>query len=179
MERKFTGNKDVDYMILKQLDDEDLFNTCISNQHLNQLCSNESFWEERYLRKFNLEDGVKLPYNWRKSYLMAVKDPRMYNMELLKANYDFKSILDTHFRNLPRWVNKQLFYEDQINEMAGSLADAYTFDKEGNWYNFEYVLGTPLVSDLMDIGSGGGLEGKYDEDDFAVELPEELFESLV
>jgi len=50
-----TGKKDIDLIILSNLDDKTLFNFCISNpkdEYLKKLCGDESFWRNRL--KINL-----------------------------------------------------------------------------------------------------------------------------
>ena len=44
---KFTGNKDVDFIILSQLSDRDLMAVCSVNKHAKKLCENENFWRKR------------------------------------------------------------------------------------------------------------------------------------
>ena len=50
--KKFTGNKDIDYVILKSLDDRSLFTVCQANKYLRELCNNETFWKTRFMNKF-------------------------------------------------------------------------------------------------------------------------------
>ena len=49
---KFTGNKDVDMMILKSLDDESMRNLCQTNKYISSLCKklyrDERFWKDRF-----------------------------------------------------------------------------------------------------------------------------------
>lgn len=47
-----TGNIDVDYQILSQLDLQDLSKTCRSNKYTQDLCSSDDFW----IYKFNQEN---------------------------------------------------------------------------------------------------------------------------
>ena len=44
---KFTGNKDVDFIILSQLSDRDLMMVCSVNKHAKKLCEDENFWRKR------------------------------------------------------------------------------------------------------------------------------------
>ena len=48
-----TGNKDVDFKILGELDDKDLIKMCNINKEAMQLCNNnQNFWLNRILIKF-------------------------------------------------------------------------------------------------------------------------------
>lgn len=44
---KFTGNKDVDFIILSQLSDRDLAAVCSVNKYAKKLCGDENFWRKR------------------------------------------------------------------------------------------------------------------------------------
>jgi hypothetical protein len=48
----FIGNKDIDRTILLALDDYDLANICKTNQYFRLLCSEESLWKTKTLRRF-------------------------------------------------------------------------------------------------------------------------------
>ncbi len=61
----FTGNKDTDKLILMQLDDYDLVNTCKTNKHLSEICGDETFWRNRTLLRFG-------------KYLGGVEDMKMF-----------------------------------------------------------------------------------------------------
>lgn len=53
-----TGNTDVDYQILSQLNIKDLGKVCISNKYTNQLCNNKNFW--KYKLKSEELDVIQL-----------------------------------------------------------------------------------------------------------------------
>jgi hypothetical protein len=54
----FTGNKDVDFVILQKIDDEDLTNICAVNSYVNDLCKNDIFWRNRLLNKYGFLLGT-------------------------------------------------------------------------------------------------------------------------
>lgn len=58
-----SGNKDTDYLILKNMDDETLLNYCVSDKYANQICKNEQFWKERFYKNYlnnpDISDKVK------------------------------------------------------------------------------------------------------------------------
>ena len=66
-----TGVKDVDYMVMKQLDDRSLINLCLTDRYTAGLCSNDTFWKKRTLSRFL---DVKKPenYSWRNYYLFRL-----------------------------------------------------------------------------------------------------------
>ena len=67
-----SGNKDVDLIILSELDDKSLFSFCQSfeskNRYINKLCSNEIFWKNRFIKKYG--PAEKNPdRTWKRFYL--------------------------------------------------------------------------------------------------------------
>lgn len=72
----FTGNKNLDLIILGNLDDKDLFNVCIVNKYANNLCQNELFWKNRFIQKFGRKASQYKPVNriWKNHYLKVVSD---------------------------------------------------------------------------------------------------------
>jgi hypothetical protein len=62
-----TGNKDVDLKVMSNLDDENLFNLCISepkSNYLTRLCNDETFWRNRLMKKF--PEFKAQNKNWKK-----------------------------------------------------------------------------------------------------------------
>ena len=67
---KLTGIKDTDLLILKELDDKDLFQMCLVNKAVNRACKDENFWRERFIKTFEDLSKYKLETeSWRKYYL--------------------------------------------------------------------------------------------------------------
>ena len=54
-----SGNKDTDLLILQELDDRSLMNTCILNSYFASLCKDENFWMNRII-KVHGEDALLL-----------------------------------------------------------------------------------------------------------------------
>lgn len=56
-----TGNKNVDLLILNQLEDKDLISVCQTNTIAHTLCQDEGFWLNRIIVKFGISlDILKL-----------------------------------------------------------------------------------------------------------------------
>ena len=70
-----TGNKDTDLLILDNLDDKSLINFCLVNKEANRLCSIDSFWRNRLVRKYGEESlQFKSPERtWKQFYLSILK----------------------------------------------------------------------------------------------------------
>ena len=73
-----TGRKDTDILILEQMGDRDLFNYCLTNKTSAALCRDETFWRNRFLKKFSPErEALNLkPRNtsWKNYYMKTVVD---------------------------------------------------------------------------------------------------------
>ena len=54
-----SGNKDTDLLILQELDDRSLMNTCVLNSYFASLCKDENFWMNRII-KVHGEDALLL-----------------------------------------------------------------------------------------------------------------------
>ncbi len=75
-----TGIKDVDKLILNELDDRSLIKMCMTNRYFKNLCKDDEFWRRRYYSKFgrHIENTVNLGkdeyQSWRSKYLETVVD---------------------------------------------------------------------------------------------------------
>jgi hypothetical protein len=62
------GNKDIDYIILENLDDKSLLNMCLTNKYTYKLCSDDNFWRKRFIKYFG--DFEKDEFKtWKQTYL--------------------------------------------------------------------------------------------------------------
>ena len=76
-----TGIKDLDYVILNELEDRDLVNICQVNKEASKLCDDQTFWLNRIVTKFpNVLSEVlvknKKGRSWADYY---IKDLRLLN----------------------------------------------------------------------------------------------------
>ncbi len=84
---EFTGIKDTDLLILKELNDKDLFQMCLVNKALNRACRDENFWRERLANKDSSILNYKLPTEtWRRFYLKIIH----YTSEYSNPNHLLK-----------------------------------------------------------------------------------------
>lgn len=71
--QKFTGNKEIDWVIINSLDDKSLFSLCGTNKYLSSLCD-ESFWEKR--AKERLDDyAIRMKdkdVSWKEYYMKTI-----------------------------------------------------------------------------------------------------------
>ena len=70
----FSGNKDIDYKILLDIDDiSDLLNLCSVNKYMSNLC-NEDFWKKKTLLLDSSAMEYKTEETWKEYFLEMVKD---------------------------------------------------------------------------------------------------------
>ncbi len=83
--KTLTEVKDIDLLILAELDDNDLFNICLVNKYANKLCQNEEFWKERFMKKFGStaqKHSSRFKFkniSWRNTYLKMVRDLEFFS----------------------------------------------------------------------------------------------------
>ena len=70
-QQNFTGNKDTDFIIIDQLDDESLLSLCQTNKYLANICNDEKFWEKRFKLKNDLYHIKIKPsdISWKNYYI--------------------------------------------------------------------------------------------------------------
>jgi hypothetical protein len=131
---KLTGIRDVDNLILKNLNDKDLFSFCLAN---NSLCPNEDFWRNRFLSKYGEEGRIlKLPKRtWKNFYLLITHYDEKYTNG--KALYEVakKGYLDLAQFFLAREQNN---LDEALGGAAAGgnrdLVDFFISQGHHNWY---------------------------------------------
>jgi hypothetical protein len=53
-----TGNKNIDFSILMQLDDKELGVVCKTNKKVREICKDEMFWSNRIVKKLNVDPEI-------------------------------------------------------------------------------------------------------------------------
>lgn len=88
---KFTGNRDVDLMILTEIKDKDLANICHTNSYFRSLCRDEQFWIRKTYKRFGnflgdvlIKENIKNFNSWKAYYINLVD-----NIEKMYNNYFF------------------------------------------------------------------------------------------
>ena len=68
-----TGNQNLDFVILNELDDKDLVNLCQTNRQANELCNNQTFWLNRISLKFPYLGIDVLKQHWSEYYIKDLR----------------------------------------------------------------------------------------------------------
>ena len=144
MERVFSKNKDVDRIILQQLDDSDLFQLIRVNKYVYGLVD-ETFWRNRLISRYPTAVEFKKNQTWKEYYLSVV-----YYIDMLNIKYryfyikgDPKYIYDV-FRNIEGRVSysapkQKEFYQNGYEDL--SLIFANRLKREFGYPEFQ--LKTP------------------------------------
>lgn len=78
-----TGNKNVDLLILNQLEDKDLISVCQANTIAHTLCQDEGFWLNRIIVKFGISLDILKQYkgdrSWSEYYIKDLRKINKYN----------------------------------------------------------------------------------------------------
>lgn len=131
----FTGNRDVDEVILNKLDDYDLLHACQTNKYINESCSDDKFWQRRF--KSRSPDAGKSKrakpkdISWRDHYLNEITfgfEKDITRVNSLGIQPDPNSIKGT-------WIAIVTGYESRL---VNRLTDSQGFIREGledDWNN--------------------------------------------
>ena len=70
----FTPIKDVNLEIMAKMDDKTLLNVCATNKYAKELCQNESFWRNRFLKKYGEMAANRKPEkrSWKNHYMKII-----------------------------------------------------------------------------------------------------------
>ncbi len=88
-----TGIKDVNLLVLTNLDDESLLNLCQVNKEASRICEDENFWRNRFMGKygkFNKASNV----TWKRLYLKSLKGYNLFRQGLTDEGYVSKNKLN-------------------------------------------------------------------------------------
>ena len=169
-----TGNKDVDNLILEQLEDKELLQICLVDKYANHLCNNDSFWKKRFIDKYG---KANLKYNssnthWKKFYLSILSFPNLSYSNLteeekimmpdvnrfLKAKHNTNNSnnsnndMDFIIVNLPegfvvnheRWSNKRFEHDFRTFKLFWTSPGNKSY-YGGNLLKYKFVLAKPMT----------------------------------
>ena len=121
---KLTGNKDVDFLILMELDDRELTIVCRANKYVNSLCKDERFWSNRILLKFpdysaDLARDMKnyLEFDsWKEFYIWLQQHASIASKIIKSLEKNKRAAIDETLRlfkkvKLNKWINPAEFYK--------------------------------------------------------------------
>jgi hypothetical protein len=110
----FTQLRDTDLQILSDLDDKSLFNICLTNKYLNNMCKNEDFWRNRFTQKFTKEPLNIKPNNetWRHFYMRRIYEEALVIGELERKQWTESPFYPNGY-NIP--VQNTAFFTDKYD----------------------------------------------------------------
>ena len=141
---KLTGNKNVDFMILMQLNDYELGKICQVNKYVNSICNDPQFWLNRIIENYSLsgKDVTKM-----KDYLgfLSIKELYIY-LKSIPVKFRYYHKIHNTEKFIPiiiKYLIEQTFIETIINDNI--------IDKIPKWFNKD-----ELIYELTD--STGGIQ---------------------
>jgi hypothetical protein len=121
---KLTGDKNVNFTILMQLNDKELSMVCSVNKYVNELCKDETFWFNRVLLTFHYSPIIAKDMksylqfdNWKEFYFWLQEENfDVARTDLIPKSLDKKYVIDTIVEifqkiKLPKWIDKEEFYK--------------------------------------------------------------------
>ena len=152
----FTGNKDVDFLILNQLEDHDLVKISQINKYMNSLCQDECFWINRIEQVFKINSETRIKskaffeFNtWKELYIYFARE--YYNGVFLddldlyiSCQPEIESL--TNLITYPNWIIPEIF-KREVKRNNLYLIERSWRGMENFLYTFaEHLLDVNLVN---------------------------------
>ncbi len=170
---KLTGDKNVNFMILMQLNDRELSMVCQVNRYVNEICKDETFWFNRvlitykYLPEIARDMKTYLEFdNWKEFYFW-LKDEEMSRgrVNIIAKSINKKEVIDKIVElfkkmKLSKWINREEFIkvlrrhafvnaQDELNEEYQYEEDEDEIDKI-QWKTFKSIGELELMKIFVD-----------------------------
>src|SRR5665647_2181794 len=70
---RLAGTRDANLLILDKMDDRTLLSYCQTNRYSENLCNNEDFWRNRFIKVYGIENAKLKNKNrtWKNYYLLV------------------------------------------------------------------------------------------------------------
>jgi len=138
----FSGNKDIDFLILMQLNDYELSQVFKINKYLNSFCNNKNFWFNRLHKNIetSLNEKIALYLKFSKK-----KDDINKYIEIAKEFYGFNDNKE-FYKFLKNIIGKhlKLYFYVIIYSFSGSLFlnSLYEINKDElpKWLNYKEFI---------------------------------------
>jgi hypothetical protein len=130
--RGFTNIKELNLKILSELDDRSLFNVCLTNKYLKNLCKDENFWFQRSVNRFPLYlVEKKEDETWRHFYLFQLQKETMFLGDLVLSEVNEIPWYPTYSHGLPP-ISQSYYFQDQFDNLL-------IYNKEFNATSYVYI----------------------------------------
>ena len=120
---KLSGNKNVDMLILMNLNDNELSKVCSVNKYINIICEDKHFWNTRIRMLLNVNENELhdlrryLNLDGKELYVYFVSRERTgwkYTKLLIQFLLKYRDFIDEIIqsvisKNLPKYINKEEF----------------------------------------------------------------------
>ena len=119
---KLTGDKNLNFMILMQLNDRELGMVCQVNKYVSEICKDEMFWFNRILLTFKYSPKIAKDMktylefdSWKEFYLwLKEQEKTVSNFDLIAKSLEKKQVIDQVLEifkkiEMSKWINKAEF----------------------------------------------------------------------
>jgi hypothetical protein len=109
--QKFTGQKDVDIMILNLLEDKDLISLCETNKYVNSICNNDTFWRDRIVYKYGKEalSGIKAFNSYKEFYTSGKVKTYLICLQIAKLPHSSQLVADDFYNPFTGFIRIRNF----------------------------------------------------------------------
>lgn len=138
---------DVDKLILQNLDDKDLFNICLVDKYFRDICKDNFFWYNRFIKNFGQHAAKYKPEKrkWRDHYIKVIRDINyLNNGDIPEISLKPMSAYNWWFFKLVNW------------HLDDNIIHIHDFDYEGyykavtDFQKHDYLK--PYQKKIFDIG---------------------------
>jgi hypothetical protein len=105
----WTG-KNTDLLIFGNLNDRDLLNLCLTNKAANELCRDEDFWRNRFIKKWGYSEKSE-GRTWRNFYLTLLKYLDEYAYFIKK----YAKFFGNYVADMNEHILRKVSYEEDID----------------------------------------------------------------
>jgi hypothetical protein len=144
-----TGNKETDFLVLMELNDEELGKVCQVNKYVNKLCNDDNFYRKRIYLNYKYSPQIAnsmknyLAFDtWKEYYIwLSFLSEEERNLIVTSLETDKIQIIDAAVTKLktltlPKWIYPPEFYKtfkrDAFINIHPEINIDYEYDEEEN-----------------------------------------------
>lgn len=147
-----TGQKNIDFSIIMHLEDHELAKVCIANKYVKSLCDDDTFWMNRTIQKFEIDEKLGTEPEWQSSFIL-----RQIKEYLLFKNWkEFYKWIKENDVNHRYYIVSMIYY---MKEDIGEI------EKEEDYY----------INDFIEIAKKTEMPKWIDREKYLLELKRKLF----
>lgn len=132
----FTGNKNLDTIILNNLSDEDLHNACLTNKYISNICMNDLFWATRLQKKYPYIQKYQPYDSWKSLYIYHMIKERYGRWLGTVEEISHLKPSNVTPGEYYKWLNNFDKYVSKVHEFDKRLRDRIILESFKSLINF-------------------------------------------